>query len=46
MVGSYPAAYLSLTEKEIPTLVKSLQNLQTEEDYGWRCLISLPSVAT
>ncbi|MFV8460881.1 fatty acid cis/trans isomerase [Vibrio campbellii] len=33
IVGSYPAAYLSLTEKEIPTLVKSLQNLQTEEDY-------------
>ncbi|ULN67008.1 fatty acid cis/trans isomerase [Vibrio gigantis] len=33
VVGSYPAAYLSLTESEIPTLVKTLQNLNTEEDY-------------
>ncbi|NVN81135.1 MULTISPECIES: fatty acid cis/trans isomerase [unclassified Vibrio] len=33
VVGSYPAAYLSLTESDIPTLVKTLQNLNTEEDY-------------
>ena len=33
VVGSYPVAYLSLTESEIPTLVKMLQKLNTEEDY-------------
>ena len=33
VVGSYPAAYLSLAESDIPTLVKTLQNLNTEEDY-------------
>ncbi|MDH5885353.1 fatty acid cis/trans isomerase [Vibrio splendidus] len=33
VVGSYPAAYLSLTESEIPALVKALQNLNTEEEY-------------
>ncbi|MFA0727579.1 fatty acid cis/trans isomerase, partial [Vibrio sp. 10N.222.48.A4] len=33
VVGSYPAAYLSLTERNIPTLVKALQSLDTEKDY-------------
>lgn len=33
VIGSYPAAYLSLEEKEISELVKSLKNLKTEEDY-------------
>ncbi|MEZ9445623.1 fatty acid cis/trans isomerase [Vibrio sp. 10N.222.54.F12] len=33
VVGSYPAAYLSLTERDIPTLVKALQSLDTEKDY-------------
>ena len=33
VLGSYPEAYLSLTENEIPNLVKTLQNLNTEEDY-------------
>lgn len=33
IVGSYPASYLSLKENEIPTLVKMLQSLNTEENY-------------
>ncbi|MGF1756162.1 fatty acid cis/trans isomerase, partial [Vibrio makurazakiensis] len=33
VVGSYPAAYLSLEEKDIEILVKSLNNLKTEDDY-------------
>ncbi|MEZ8881376.1 fatty acid cis/trans isomerase [Vibrio lentus] len=33
VVGSYPAAYLSLTEEQIPTLVSTLQGLKSEEDY-------------
>jgi len=33
VIGSYPAAYLSLTEDQIPQLVKMLKNIQSEEDY-------------
>lgn len=33
VMGSYPASYLSLKESEIPTLVKMLQSLNTEENY-------------
>ncbi|NOH98890.1 fatty acid cis/trans isomerase [Vibrio sp. 99-70-13A1] len=33
VVGSYPAAYLSLVEADIPILVNSLKNISTEEDY-------------
>ena len=33
VVGSYPAAYLSLVEADIPVLVNSLKNISTEEDY-------------
>ncbi|RTZ17544.1 9-hexadecenoic acid cis-trans isomerase [Vibrio aquaticus] len=33
VIGSYPAAYLSLSEKQIPQLVDRLKNIKTEEDY-------------
>ena len=33
VIGSYPAAYLSLKESDIPLLVDSLKNIQSEEDY-------------
>ncbi|TFH90566.1 fatty acid cis/trans isomerase [Vibrio ouci] len=33
VIGSYPAAYLSLDEKEIPKLVTMLKNIKTEQDY-------------
>ncbi|MFM2588073.1 fatty acid cis/trans isomerase [Vibrio sp. TBV020] len=33
VIGSYPAAYLSLSEQEIPKLVDMLKNIKTEEDY-------------
>jgi hypothetical protein len=33
VIGSYPAAYLSLDEKEIPKLVSMLKNIKTEQDY-------------
>lgn len=33
VIGSYPAAYLSLKESEIQTLVDGLKNMRSEEDY-------------
>lgn len=33
VIGSYPAAYLSLKENQIPQLVKMLNQLETEADY-------------
>lgn len=33
VIGSYPAAYLSLKEDQIPTLVNMIKNMQSEEDY-------------
>ncbi|MCZ4293255.1 fatty acid cis/trans isomerase [Vibrio sinaloensis] len=33
VIGSYPAAYLSLKEEQIPQLVQMLKNIRTEEDY-------------
>ncbi len=33
VIGSYPAAYLSLKEDQIPDLVKMLENMQSEDDY-------------
>lgn len=33
VIGSYPAAYLSLKESEIPELVQRLQTLNSEDDY-------------
>ncbi|WP_194436017.1 fatty acid cis/trans isomerase [Vibrio fluminensis] len=33
VIGSYPAAYLSLEENQIPLLVNLLKNMRDEEDY-------------
>ncbi|EEX94230.1 fatty acid cis/trans isomerase [Vibrio orientalis CIP 102891 = ATCC 33934] len=33
VIGSYPAAYLSLSEQEIPKLVDMLKKIKTEQDY-------------
>ncbi|OLQ94006.1 9-hexadecenoic acid cis-trans isomerase [Vibrio ponticus] len=33
VIGSYPAAYLSLEENQIPLLVNLLKNMRGEEDY-------------
>ncbi|UUM32691.1 fatty acid cis/trans isomerase [Vibrio japonicus] len=33
VLGSYPAAYLSLKESQIPQLVEMIKNVYTEEDY-------------
>ncbi|WP_260260631.1 fatty acid cis/trans isomerase [Vibrio intestinalis] len=33
VIGSYPAAYLSLKENQIPQLVDMLTNIETEADY-------------
>ncbi|WP_158126305.1 fatty acid cis/trans isomerase [Vibrio fluvialis] len=33
VIGSYPAAYLNLREKDIPELVQRLQTLNSEDDY-------------
>lgn len=33
VIGSYPAAFWSLEESEIPELVKRLKNLKSEQDY-------------
>lgn len=33
VIGSYPAAYLSLTEDQVPQLVEMLKNIRTETDY-------------
>jgi hypothetical protein len=33
VIGSYPAAYLSLKEDQIPQLVEMLKNIRTEDDY-------------
>lgn len=33
VIGSYPAAYLSLEESEVDQLVESLEALRTEDDY-------------
>ena len=33
VIGSYPAAYLSLKENQIPQLVDMLKNIETEADY-------------
>lgn len=33
VIGSYPAAYLTLKESNIPELVYSLKNIRSEEDY-------------
>lgn len=33
VIGSYPAAYLSLKEDQIPQLVQMLKNIRSEEDY-------------
>ena len=33
VIGSYPSAYLSLKEAQIPQLVEMLKNVQTEQDY-------------
>ena len=33
VIGSYPAAYLSLKESQIPQLVEMIKNVQTEQDY-------------
>ncbi|RJX75734.1 9-hexadecenoic acid cis-trans isomerase [Vibrio sinensis] len=33
VIGSYPAAYLSLQENQIPLLVKMLNQIETEQDY-------------
>lgn len=33
VLGSYPAAYLSLNESQVPQLVDMIKNVYTEEDY-------------
>lgn len=33
VIGSYPAAYLSLKEAQIPTLVNMLKNMRNNDDY-------------
>ncbi|OLQ92126.1 9-hexadecenoic acid cis-trans isomerase [Vibrio panuliri] len=33
VIGSYPAAYLSLDENQIPALVNMLKNMRNEQDY-------------
>ncbi|XHY22736.1 hypothetical protein ViNHUV68_35330 [Vibrio sp. NH-UV-68] len=33
VIGSYPSAYLSLKEQQIPQLVKMLRSIKSEEDY-------------
>ena len=33
VIGSYPAAYLSLEESQIPALVNMLKNMRSEDDY-------------
>jgi hypothetical protein len=33
VIGSYPAAYLSLKEQQVPKLVEMLKNISSEEDY-------------
>lgn len=33
VIGSYPAAYLSLEEDQIPALINMLENMRNEDDY-------------
>ena len=33
IIGSYPAAYLSLVENEIPQFVKMIKKIESEQDY-------------
>ena len=33
VIGSYPAAYLSVKENQVPQLVDMLKNIQSEQDY-------------
>ncbi|KJY84641.1 9-hexadecenoic acid cis-trans isomerase [Vibrio galatheae] len=33
VIGSYPAAYLNLTESQVPKLVEMLRNISSEDDY-------------